>query len=72
MRARPSGPEPGTDQYERLPSEAGFPHPVGEVFQTALDNFFVRPARPVNNGARGLGSVAAIKEILLQDARLRC
>src|SRR5829696_4208281 len=72
MRARPSGPEPGTDQYECLPGEAGLPNPVGEVFQAALDDFFVGPARPVDHGTRGLGSVAAFQEFLLQDARLRC
>src|SRR5918998_6408034 len=29
MRARPLGTEPWADQYERLPGEAGLPHPVG-------------------------------------------
>src|SRR5918998_1811468 len=62
MRTRPLGTEPGTDQYERLPGEAGLPHPVGEVFQAALDDFFVRPARPVDHGARSLGRVAALQE----------
>src|SRR5829696_1094965 len=45
MRARTSGPEPGTDQYQRLPGEAGLPDPVGEVFEAALDYFLIRPAR---------------------------
>src|SRR5215207_344016 len=72
MRARPSGPEPGTDQYERLPGEAGLSHSVGEVLQATLDDFFVGPARPVDDGTRGLGSVAAFQEIPLQDAWLRC
>src|ERR671912_2408321 len=71
MRARPLGIEPWADQYERLPGEAGLPHPVGEVFEAALDDFFVGPARPVDNGARGLGGIAAFQKILLQDARLR-
>src|ERR671921_313051 len=57
MGARTSGPEPGTDQYQRLPGEACLPHPVGEVFEAALDDFFVGPARPVDHGTRGLGSV---------------
>src|ERR687895_2016628 len=71
MRARPLGTEPWADQYERLPGEAGLPHPVGEVFEAALDNFFVGPARPEDNGARGLGGITAFQEILLQDAGLR-
>src|ERR687892_309051 len=71
MGARTSGPEPGTDQYQRLPGEACLPHPVGEVFEAALDDFFVGPARPVDNGARGLGGITAFQEILLQDAGLR-
>src|ERR687894_1058129 len=50
MRARPLGTEPWADQYERLPSEAGLPYPVGEVFEAAFDDFFVGPARPVDNG----------------------
>src|ERR687890_418956 len=72
MRPRPAGPETRADQDERLPGEAGLPHPVGEVFEAALDDLFVGPARPVDHGARSLGSVAALKEFLLQDARLRC
>src|SRR5215212_5951228 len=72
MRARTSGPEPRTDQYQRLPGETGLPDSVGEVFQAALDDFFVGPARPVDHGARSLGRVAALQEFLLQDARLRC
>src|ERR687898_150306 len=71
MRARPLGTEPWADQYKRLPGEAGLPHPVGEVFEAALDDFFVGPARPVDNGARSLGSITAFQEILLQDAGLR-
>src|SRR5215203_1654475 len=39
MRARSLGTEPWADQYERLPGEAGLPHPVGEVFEAALDDF---------------------------------
>src|SRR5215204_2650479 len=70
MRARPLGTEPWADQYERLPGEAGLPHPVGEVFEAALDDFFVGPARPVDNGARGLGGITAFQKILLQDAWL--
>src|SRR5215203_6149174 len=72
MRAPTSGREPGTDQYQRLPGEAGVPDPVGEVFEAALDDFFVGPARPVDHGTRSLGRVAAFQEFLLQDARLRC
>src|SRR5829696_6063968 len=71
MGARPAGPEPGPDQDERLPGEAGLPHPVGEVFEAALDDLFVGPARPVDHGARGLGGVAPFYKFLLQDARLR-
>src|SRR5215212_4819693 len=72
MRARTSGPEPGTDQYQRLPGETRLPDSVGEVFKAALDDFFVGPARPVDHGARSLGRVATLQEFLLQDARLRC
>src|SRR5215212_9629692 len=72
MRARTSGREPGTDQYQRLPGEAGVPDPVGEVSEAALDDFFVGPARPVDHGTRSLGRVAAFQEFLLQGARLRC
>src|ERR687890_2326827 len=71
MRARTSGPEPGTDQYQRLPGKSCLPHPVGEVFEAALYNLFVGPARPVDHGTRGLGSVAALQEFFLQDAGLR-
>src|SRR5215216_5084878 len=52
MRARTSGPEPRTDQYQRLPGETGLPDSVGEVFQAALDDFFVGPARPLTPGER--------------------
>src|ERR687889_1028241 len=62
MRARTSGTEPGTDQYQRLPGESCLPHPVGEVFEAALYNLFVGTARPVDHGTRGLGSVAALQE----------
>src|SRR5215204_6985865 len=72
MRARTSGPEPGPVQYQRLPGEPGLPDPVGEVFEAALDYFLIRPARPVDHSARGLGSVAAFQEFFLQGARLRC
>src|SRR5829696_8883009 len=65
MRARTSGIEPVTDQYQRLPGKAGRPDPVGEVFQAALDDFFVGPARPVDHGTRGVGSIAALQEFLL-------
>src|SRR5215208_4051363 len=71
MRARPLGTESWADQYERLPGGAGLPHPVGEVFEAAFDDFFVGPARPVDNGTRGLGGITAFQEILLQDAGLR-
>src|SRR5919107_4960152 len=69
MGARTSGPEPGTDQYQRLPGKSCLPHPVGEVFEAALDDFFVGPARPVDHGTRGLGSVAALQEFFLQGTR---
>src|SRR5215218_8371726 len=72
MRARTSGIEPATYQYKRLPCEAGLPDPLGEVFQAALDDVFVGPARPVDHGTRSLGRVATLQEFLLQDARLRC
>src|SRR5918998_1305854 len=61
MRARTSGPEPGTDQYQRLPGKSCLPHPVGEVFEAALYDLFVGPARPVDYGTRGLGSVATFQ-----------
>src|SRR5919112_6018321 len=61
MRARTSGPEPGTDQYQRLPGKSCLPHPVGEVFEAALNDLFVGPARPVDYGTRGLGSVATFQ-----------
>src|ERR687895_1784660 len=48
MGARTSGSEPGTDQYQRLPNKSCLPHPVGEVFEEALYDFFVGPARPVD------------------------
>src|SRR5215210_2395501 len=68
VRPRPFGPKTGTDKYERLPGEAGLPHPVGEVLETALDDFLVGPARPVDHATRSLGRVAAFQEFLLQDA----
>src|ERR687890_504113 len=58
VRPRPSGPKTGTDKYERLSGEAGLPNSVGEVLQTALNDFLVGPARPVDYGARSLGRVA--------------
>src|ERR687890_2760475 len=58
VRSRTSGPETGTDKYERLSGEAGLPNSVGEVLETALDDFLVGPARPVDYGARSLGRVA--------------
>src|SRR5215218_79485 len=72
VRARPASPEPGPDQDERLPGEAGRPYPVGEVFEAARDDLLIRPARSVDDGARSLGGVAAGKELLLQGAWLRC
>src|SRR5215211_892534 len=72
VRPRPACTETGADQYERLPGEAGLPHPVGKVFEAALYDFFVGPARPVDHCAGGLGGVAAFKELLLQGARPGC
>src|SRR5215210_2831226 len=64
---RPTSRETRADQYERLPGEAGLPHPVGEVLEAALDDFLVGPARPVDYATRSLGRVAALQEFFLQD-----
>src|SRR5215212_3058094 len=61
MRPCPSSPKAGTDQYERLPGESGFPDPIGQVLETALDDFLVGPARPVDYATGRLGRVAAFK-----------
>src|ERR671920_1707500 len=39
-----AGAEPWTDQDQGLPREAGLSNPVCELFETALDDLFVRPA----------------------------
>src|SRR5215213_4622234 len=59
--SRPAGPETRADQYERLPGEACLPHPVGELFEPALDDLFVGPARPVDHATRSLRSVTAFQ-----------
>src|SRR5215203_3836986 len=69
--SRPAGPEARADQYERLPGEAGLPHPISEVVEAALDDCLLRPARPVDHVTRGLGGVAAFQKLLLEGARLR-
>src|SRR5215212_11675600 len=69
--SRPAGPETRADQYERLPGEACLPHPVGELFEPALDDCLLRPARPVDHGTGSLGGVAAFQKLLLEGARLR-
>src|SRR5215210_1336330 len=67
VRPRPTGPEPRSDQDERLPGEASLPNPVCEVFEAALDDLLVGPARPVHDGARSFRRVAAFQKFLLQD-----
>src|SRR5215210_4470944 len=71
VRPCTTGSETRADQDERLPGEASLPNPVCEVFEATLDDLLVRPARPVDDGARGLRSVAAFQKFLLQGARLR-
>src|SRR5215211_6929918 len=39
------------------------------LFEAALDHHFVRPARLVDDGARGVGGIAALEQLLLQRAR---
>src|SRR5215212_1060601 len=67
---RPAGTETGTHQDQSLPRKAGLPDPGGEVFEAALDDPLVGPARPVDHGARGLRRVSAFQQFFLQDARL--
>src|SRR5918995_2129136 len=69
--AGPTGAETGADQDQSLPRKACLPDPICEVLEAALDDFLVRPARPVDHGARGLRLVAALQELFLQGAWLR-
>src|SRR5215210_2349613 len=66
-----TGAKPWSDQDQHLPRKAGPTDPVGEVFEAALDDLLVWPARPVDHGAGGLRRVAALQELLLQGTRLR-
>src|ERR687894_2604407 len=67
--ARPARREAGADQDERLPLYARLPDAVGELLQRAPDDLLVRPARLVDDRARGVRGVAALEELLLQGAR---
>src|SRR5918998_2616721 len=67
--ARPALREAGTHQDERLPLYTGPPDTVGELLQRAPDGLLVRPARLVDDRARGIRGVAALEELLLQGAR---
>src|SRR5918998_3753087 len=67
--ARAAGPEARANEDERLTGEAGLPDAVGEVFEAALDDFLVVPARPVHDGAGGSRSVAAFDQVFLKGAR---
>src|SRR5829696_3547337 len=58
--ARPARRETRTHEDERLPLYAGLPDAVGELLQRALDHQLVRPARPVDDRARGIRRVAAL------------
>src|SRR5215218_2842002 len=61
VRARPPGTETWADQDQSLPRKARLPDPIGEIFEPALDNLLVGPARPVDHSARGLGRVPAFQ-----------
>src|ERR687893_2951408 len=67
--ARPALREAGTHQDERVPLYARLPDAVGELLQRAPDGLLVRPARLVDDRARGIRGVAALEELLLQGAR---
>src|SRR5918998_271950 len=67
--ACPARPETRSDQDERLPREARPPDTVGELLQRAFDHQLVRPARLVDDRARGVRGVAPFEELLLQGAR---
>src|SRR5215210_153662 len=69
VRAGTARREPGPDENERLPREARLPYAVGELLERALDDHLVRPACLVDDGARGVGSVTALQQLLLQGAR---
>src|SRR5918997_3283294 len=66
--ARTARREAGPDEDERLAREASLPDAVAELLQPALDDPLVRPARPVDDGARGIWRVAALEEVPLQGA----
>src|ERR671916_1562527 len=67
--ARAAGPEARADEDECLAGKTRLPDAVGEVFEAALDHLLVGPARPVDDGAGGLGDVTAFDEVALQGAR---
>src|SRR3712207_756498 len=67
--ARTARSEARPDEDERLPREARLPDALGELGEPALNHQLVRPARLVDDRARGIGGVAAFEEFLLQGAR---
>src|SRR3712207_6257596 len=60
--ARPARCKAWSHQDERLPRETHLSDAVGELLQRAFDHHLVRPARLVDDRARGVGGVAAFEE----------
>src|SRR5918995_3749649 len=67
--ARATGRQTRTDEDERLAREPGLSYTVGKIPERTLDHYLVRPARLVDDGARGVRRVAALYELFLQGAR---
>src|SRR5215211_2742230 len=67
--ACPAGRQPRTNQDKRLPLYASLPDAVGEFLEETLDDQLIRPAGPVDHGARCSRRVSALDELLLQSAR---
>src|SRR5215207_5354673 len=61
--------EARADQDQGLPGKSCFPDAVGQLLKRTLDDQLVRPARFVDDRARGIRRVAAFQERLLQGGR---
>src|ERR671921_2431383 len=68
VRTCPASLKPRPHEDERLPGEARLAYPVGELVEAALYDLLIGPARPVDDRARRVRSVAAFQEVLLQQA----